>query len=529
MNPPPTVLQRRIVIGAAICVVAFAFVGARLVDVTLLKPSRVAAKPNEHVETVRDDLIDRNGELMARDLPASDLYVRPHLFRDKRHAAHILAAATGADEARLVQMFAGKHPYVLVARQLGQSTREQLTHLGLSGLEFQPNAKRYYPDGRLTSQVLGVTDSDDKGISGLELGLDPRLHRPGGVVQTSLDMRVQYILAYEAAASMAMFKARAAGGLVMDVHTGEIVALVSLPDFDPNVRSLDGQDTTRNIMAQDVYELGSVFKIFAFAQALEDHTVRLDEKLQIGDGYKIGKFTIHDAEQMAASLTARDVLALSSNIGTAQIALRSGGDRQRAFLTKMGLLAPVRSELPEFARPLYPAYWGTIETATISFGHGISVSPLAFAAAASAIVNGGRQVVPTFLKHTADARGPQLISPETSDEMRALLRYVVTDGSGRKADVPGYDIGGKTGSAEKAGPHGYQEHKLVTSFCAVFPIEAPRYLVFVVLDEPHGTKETSGNALAGYTAAPLAGHVISRIAPLLGVPLDPVSHSKENS
>ena len=176
MNPPPTVLQRRIVIGAAICVVAFAFVGARLVDVTLLKPAPVAATSNEHVETARADLIDRNGELMARDLPASDLYVRPHLFRDKRRAAHLLAAATGADEARLAEMFAGKHPYVLVARQLPQATREQLTHLGLPGLEFEANTKRYYPDGRMTAQVLGVTDSDDKGVSGLELGLDPRLH-----------------------------------------------------------------------------------------------------------------------------------------------------------------------------------------------------------------------------------------------------------------------------------------------------------------------------------------------------------------
>ena len=406
-----------------------------------------------------------------------------------------------------------------------------MKRLGLPGLEYEPGSKRYYPDGRMTAQVLGVTDTDGKGVSGLELGLDPKLHaeQRGSSVATSLDMRVQFILAHETQASLTEFGARAAGGLVMDVRTGEILALVSLPDFDPNARAFGEGDSTRNIMAQDVYELGSVFKIFSFALAMQDHTIRLDEQLPIGNGLKIGKFTIHEAEHMPATLAARDVLAQSSNIGTAQIAMRSGSDRQRAFLRKMGLLAPVRSELPESARPLYPAYWGTIETATIGFGHGISVSPLAFAAAAASVVNGGRQVTPTFLKHPADARGEQVISPETSATMRELLRYVVTNGSGKKADVPGYDVGGKTGSAEKVGPHGKYSHKLVTSFCGVFPIEDPRYLVFVMLDEPHGIKATSGFALAGYTAAPLAGQVISRIAPLLGVPMKPVAVAKENS
>jgi len=531
MTQPPSLFQRRIVIGAGLCVMAFALVGVRLVDVALFKLGHDAAKHSDRVEFARADLVDRNGALMARNLPASDLYVRPHMFGDKRRAAHALAAATGTDEVRLAQMFASKRPYVLVARQLPQAARDQVAHLGLSGIDFEPNTKRYYPDGRMTSLVLGVTDPDGKGVSGLELGLDLRLHadRAGSVVETSLDMRVQFILAHEAAASMAMFQARAAGGLVMDIRTGEIIALVSLPDFDPNARSFDGDDSTRNMVAQDIYELGSVFKIFSFALALEDHTVRLDEQLPIGNGFKIGKFTIHEAEHMPATLTVRDVLAQSSNIGTAQIALRSGPDRQRAFLARMGLLEAVKSELPETARPLYPSHWGTVETATIGFGHGISVSPLAFAAAAAAVVNGGRRIQPTFLKHAGDARGEQLISPETSAGMRDLLRYVVTNGTGKKADVAGYDVGGKTGSAEKVGPHGKYTHKLVTSFCGVFPIEAPRYLVFVVLDEPHGTKATSGFALAGYTAAPLAGHVISRIAPLLGVPMKPVTVAKENS
>jgi cell division protein FtsI (penicillin-binding protein 3) len=532
MNATTTVFQRRIVIGAAICVAAFALVGVRLIDVTLFNSGATLGKHSDVGEVSRGDLFDRNGELVARDLPADDLYARPHMFADKRLAARELAAVTGADERRLAQAFASKHAYVLVDRQLSPETRAKVKQLSLPGLEYEPDGKRFYPDGRMAAQVVGVTDIDGNGVSGLELGLNSELRgaRSEGPVQTSLDMRVQFILAHEAEAAMKEFKARAAGGLVMNVRTGEILALVSLPDFDPNAREFGTDDSTRNIMAQDVYELGSVFKIFSFAMALENHTIsNLDEQLPIGNGYKIGKYTIHEAESMPARLSVRDILAQSSNIGTAQIALRSGPQRQRAFLTKMGLLAPIKSELPETARPLYPSNWGSVETATIGFGHGISVSPLAFAAAAAAVVNGGRRVEPTFIKHPADAGGEQLISPETSATMRKLLRYVVTDGTGKKADVPGYDVGGKTGSAEKSGPHGYQAHKLVTSFCSVFPIDDPRYLVFVVLDEPHGTKATAGFALAGYTAAPLAGQIVSRIAPLLSVPMKPVTLAKENS
>ena len=516
MRETPTIFQRRIVIGAVLSVAAFALVGLRLVDVTLLQGHGGDAYA-EQGPAPRADLTDRNGELLARDLPVKDLYARPHVFWDKHQAAHDLAAATGADERRLDEAFSGKHPYVLIARQLTPDVQDKVMHLGLPGLEFEANAKRYYPDSRATAQVLGVTDPDNKGVSGLELGLQKDLHgnRP---VATSLDMRVQFILANQAAEARQTFGAKAAGGIVMDVNTGEVLAMVSLPDFDPNTRALTGEDSTRNVMAQDVFELGSVFKIFSFSLGFEDHTMRPDEVFPIGQGYRIGRYTIHEAERMPATLAARDILALSSNIGTAQIALRSGGVRQKAFLANLGLLRPMRTELPETARPLYPADWGTIETATIGFGQGISVSPLSFVAAVASIVNGGRQVTPTFLRHPEDARGVQVIRPETSLQMRDLLRYVVTNGTGKSADIPGYDVGGKTGSAQVPGPHGYQPHKLLTSFCAVFPVHNPRYVVFVLLDEPHGTRETSGSALAGHTAAPLAGRVIARIAPILGVP-----------
>ena len=529
-------IQRRIVIGAVICIAAFALVGIRLVDVTLMRGG-ISAGFADHPVVARADLTDRNGELLARDLPVKDLYARPHVFWDKAQAAHDLARATGADEKRLSAGFANaKHPYVLVARQLTPDQQDRVMHLGLPGLEFEAGGKRYYPDGRAAAQLLGVTDPDNNGVSGLEMGLQDQLHaRAGGQVATSIDMRVQYILAHETEAARETFGARAAGGIVMDVKTGEIIAMTSSPDFDPNGRHVTEGDSTRNIMAQDVYELGSVFKILTFSLAFEDHTLKsLDEVFPIGQGFKIGTHAIHEAEHMPATLAARDILAQSSNIGTSQIALRSGGARLRGFLANMGLMKPIHSELPETARPLYPSIWGDIQTANVSFGQGMAVSPLSFISAAATIVNGGRKITPTFLRQApgTDNRGEQLIKPETSAQMRDLLRYVVTNGTGRKADIAGYDVGGKTGSAQVAGPGGhYIPHALRTSFFAAFPVHDPRYVLFVLMDQPHGTKETGGFALAAYTAVPAAAHVISRIAPLLNVPNNapPVTLARDNS
>jgi cell division protein FtsI (penicillin-binding protein 3) len=526
MREAPTLYQRRIVIGAGLCVIAFALVGMRLVHVSLLKEwdgGRAYAPI-----VARADLTDRNGELLARDLPVNDLYVRPQFFTDKAEAAQGLAEATGANASRLFKAFeSARHPYVLVARRITPDTQAKVMRLGLPGVEFEPSAKRYYPDGRTAAQVTGVTDMDGNGVSGLELGLQPEIRAAAskgharGQVATSIDMRVQFILQHELAEAREKFSAHAAGGIVMDVNSGEVLAMVSLPDFDPNDRGLERGDSRRNIMAQDVYELGSVFKILTFTMALENHTLTsLDEVFPIGQGFKIGKHTIHEAEHMPATLAARDILAQSSNIGTSQIALRSGGERERAFLAHMGLFAPIRTELPETARPLYPTVWGDIQTANVAFGQGMAVTPLSFVAAAASVVNGGRHITPTFLKQDGrDRRGEQVISLETSLKMRDLLRYVVTNGSGKKADVEGYDVGGKTGSAQVAGPHGrYIPRALRTSFYAVFPAHKPRYVVYVLMDQPHGIKETGGFALAGWTAAPIAGKVIQRIAPLLGVP-----------
>lgn len=530
---PHTVIQRRIAVAAAFCVLGFALVGVRLIDVMLLKGrvTGVAAQGSVDVLATRADLLDRNGELLARDLPVHDLYAQPAVFWDKAEAAKDLAAATGASEARLARIFDSKYRYALVLRQVSPDVQSRVMQLGLPGLEFEPSYKRFYPKGDSAAHVIGVTDSDGHGITGLELGLDGTLRtgHPGEGVKLSLDMRVQYALAQEVEKSREEFSAHAAGGIVMNVETGEIVAIVSRSD-GTIVPADRGANPNRNRMAVDDYELGSIFKIFSFAMAIENHAIKLDEMFPIGSEYKIGRHKIHDAEKMPAMLSARDVLAESSNIGTARIVLRLGAEVQKAFLARLGLLGPVTSELPEHMAPIYPANWGDIQTATIGFGQGISVTPLSFVRAAAEVVNGGRAIRPTFLRHPEDARGKALISPETSATMRDLLRYVVTNGTGKNADVPGYDVGGKTGSAQVPGPDRHYVHgKLRTSFCAIFPADNPRYLVFVMLDEPHGTKKTLGNALAGVTAAPLAGRVVARIAPMLGLPPAPVlTAAREN-
>lgn len=555
MTASSTLLQRRICIGAFCCIAAYMLIGLRLADVTLFARSTNGGAVTPAV-IGRADLVDRNGELLARDVRVFDLYINPAALvvrhrlgshpraaevteadKERRdNAARILSTLTaeGIEQAKLTRILNRHSNYALVVRQLPSEVKARIERHRLPGIEFIAAGKRNYPDGRMSAQVVGVTNSDGHGLSGLERGLQEKLTSTGSEakVETSLDMRVQFVLAHEAQASKEEFSALAAGAVVMNVNTGEVLGMVSLPDFDPNDRRAMDGNSGRNVMVQDVYELGSVFKVLAFTLGLEDHTFQPDEVFPINRDFSVGGHIIHEAERMPPALAARDVLAQSSNIGTAQIALRSGGARQKAFLEHMGLLKPLRTELPESARPLYPRNWGVTETATIGFGHGVSVSPLAYAAAAAAVVNGGRKITPTFLKHPADGRGEQLISPQTSATMRQLLRYVVTNGSGRNADVRGYEVGGKTGSAEKIGEHGYQERKLLTSFVGFFPMSSPRYMVFVLLDEPHATKKVP-RALAGYTAVPMAGRIISRIAPFLGVPYNPattvVANSKENT
>jgi cell division protein FtsI (penicillin-binding protein 3) len=514
----PALVRNRIAFAALFSAACFSIIVARLIDVMVfgaVSTGTVATLAHP----MRADLVDRNGLLIARDLPVSDLYATPAAFWDTDEAADDLAEATGADSTHLKEVFAAKRGYILVQRGLTPDRRDAVMHLGLPGLVFEEGYKRYYPSGRTVAHAVGQVDTDDHGVSGLELGLETRLRgtRDVAPVQLSLDMRVQYVLEHEIQEAARAFRTKAAGGIVLNVRTGEVLALASMPDYEPNMRKLEAGDSIRNRMTQDVYELGSIFKIFAFTEAIEEQTIRLDEPFEVGKPFKLGHYYIHDFERLGPTLPAAMVFAESSNIGTAQIEMRSGPAKQKPFLKKLGLLDPLKTELPEVASPLYPRHWEVVEAATIGYGHGISVNPLGFVAAAAAVVNGGTSIRPTFLKNDAVQNGERVISEETSRTMRQLLRLVVTDGTGKLADVPGYDVGGKTGTAEKAENGSYAHHLLISSFCGVFPIDDPQYLVFVMLDEPHGNKQSGGFATGGATAAPAVGRAIAKIAPLLGV------------
>ena len=517
-RPDPIVLVKsRIAVAAALCAFAFAIVGARLVEIMVLRTQDESVQLAAEIRPVRADLVDRNGALIARDLPVSDLYATPAAFWDTDEAAFELSRALGASEGRLAKLFAERRGYVLVQRGLTPDKRSDIMSLGLPGLVFENDFKRYYPSGRTIAHAIGQVDADEKGVSGLELGLDKMVREADAPVKLSFDMRVQYALQHELVETARAFQAIAAGGLVMNVHTGEVLALASLPDYEPNMRGLSEGDSIRNRMTQDVYELGSIFKIFAFAEAVEEKTVALDEMIDIGTPLKFGRYSIGDYDDHGHALSAAMVLAESSNIGTAKIGMRAGPERQRAFLGKLGLLAPLKTEVPEMASPLVPRQWGQIETATISFGHGISVNPLAFSAAAASIVNGGTLLKPTFVKSDVVQQGERVVSEETSIAMRKLLRLVVTDGTGSKADPGGYEVGGKTGTAEKPIGRSYSKNRQITSFVGVFPTSDPKFLVFAMFDEPKGNKASFGFATAGWTAAPAVGRVVARIAPLLGV------------
>ena len=515
---PNAVVKNRIGLAAGLCAGAFGIVILRLVHVMVFGAGLAAsADATPARQPMRADFVDRNGVLIARDLPVSDLYATPATLWDTNEAARDLAKATGADEARLKQAFAAKKGYVLVRRGLSPNDRDEVMRLGLPGLSFEKAYRRYYPAGRILSHAVGQVDPDDNGVSGLELGLDPLVRGRTTPLELSFDMRVQHVLEHEMRETMRAFTAKAAGGLVLDVRTGEVLALASLPNYEPNSRSMAPGDSIRNRLTQDVYELGSIFKIFAFAQAVEEKTVRLDEWIGIGRPLKFGRYTINDFSNHGSSLPASMVFAESSNIGTAQIALRAGPTRQQTFLRRVGLLDGLKTELPEMASPLYPRGWNEIQTVTISYGQGISVNPLAFAAAAASVVNGGTLVRPTFVKQTAPQKGERIISEAASQKMRDLMRLVVTDGTGSKADVPGYEVGGKTGTADKPVNGSYARHLVLSSFAGVFPMSQPQYLVFVMIDEPKGTKASFGFATGGWTAAPTVGRIISRVAPLLGV------------
>jgi cell division protein FtsI (penicillin-binding protein 3) len=517
----------RLIIAGALFCLAFLVIGARLIEVSGFKAGEThlaQVEPTTDPETTRANIVDRNGVLLATTLDAPSLYADPKLISDPRRVAQELVSVLPELNVHdVAAKLASNKSFVWIKRQMTPSQEFAVNRLGVPGLNFKIEGRRVYPKGRLTAHVVGYDDLDGKGLAGIERGMNSVLRGERQPVQLSIDVRLQYILHDEIARTIADFDAVGGMGIIMDVNTGEVLAMVSLPDFDPNALESVTPQTIFNRVTLGTYEMGSTFKIFNTALALQTHTATLDTSYDATHPIHVDGFTIHDDDPQRRWLTVPEIFEYSSNIGSAKMALAVGGDRQKAFLGRLGLLTAPKFELREIGTPLVPSPWRDVNTMTIAFGHGLSVSVLQMATAVSAVVNGGVLHRATLIKQPEGyARsGEQVISLHTSQELRELMRLVVTHGTGKLADAPGYFIGGKTGTAEKVSDGRYEQKGLLSSFVGVFPIFDPRYLVMISIDEPKGDKASHGFATGGWTAAPAVKQVVERMAPLMGIqPVD---------
>jgi len=520
----------RTLIATAAMALFFMAIGAQLVRLALMGLSDSSISLSETVAQsfARPDIVDRNGRLLATDVEAYSLFADPARVIDRDEVIEKLTVVfPDLDRAALRKDLSDRtRRFAWVRRGLSPRVAQQVHDLGLPGLNFRRELRRAYPGGKLAGHLLGYVNIDNKGVAGIERYVDEMVgvesvdgatltERPP--VRLSIDIGIQHALEAELDDAVARYKAKGAAGLVMDVTSGEVLASASDPDVDPGKPNTDNARADK--IAASTFELGSVFKTMTVAMALDAGLVTTDTVFNVTPSLTSGKFTIGDVHASKGPLSVAQIFERSSNVGAAMIALQAGAQRQQDFLRRMQLLDTLKTEAGSVAAPQLPPRWGEIETITASYGHGIALAPLQFAVAACALVNGGNKVTPTFIKRAPDAGQAQipLVSAATSQRLRDLMRLNVTHGTGKQAEVSGYRVGGKTGTADIPGVGGYRDGAVISSFLAAFPMDNPRYLVFVLLFEPQATKESGGEVLAARNAAPTAGRVISRIGPLLGL------------
>ncbi len=520
--------RNRLVLTGALFALAFLVVGLRLVDITLLRqgndPTLARSPASQALRMERADIVDRNGVLLATNLATASLYAHPRQVLNADEAAAALARALPElSQAEVRARLGSRRPFVWLKRHLTPRQQYAVNRLGIPGLYFRREEQRVYPQGRLVSHVVGFTDIDNKGLAGVERYFDDVLGGGSEPLRLSLDVRIQHILREELLRAIEKFRAIGAAGLVMDARTGEVPAMVSLPDFDPNAPAEARDDARFNRAALGIYEMGSTFKVFTTAMALESGVATFNDGYDATDPIRVARFVIRDFKPQRRWLSVPEIFLYSSNIGAAKMALDVGADDQRAFLGRLGLLHPARIELPEVGVPMVPSPWREISTMTIAYGHGLAITPVQMTAAIATVVNGGIAYSPTVVYHR-DGEAPEgkrVLSPQTSEQMRRLMRLNVVKGTGRNAAVPGYLVGGKTGTAEKTVGRRYSRKARVSSFVGAFPMNEPRYVVLVLVDEPKGIEATHGYATGGWVAAPVVARAIARMAPLVGVePID---------
>lgn len=493
----------------------------------------------------RPDIVDRRGRILASDISVYGLYADPAYLHNADDAAEAVAGALKiADVRGLRERLASarrrfkasdknKHGFVWVARGLTPREADAVYTLGLPGFSLQPEPGRVYPAGSAASHILGHTNVDNQGLAGVEKYIDaaPQVVSEGGglaprpTVRLSTDLGVQHVVEEELKAAIEAYKAKSALGLVLDARSGEVLAMASLPDYDPNHREQALVQGRQNRFLSDSYELGSVFKAFTIAMGLDYGVITEHTRYDVMTPLQYGHRELRDKHAHNRYETVEEIFVHSSNTGAARIGLDVGGVRQKEFLERLGLLKPLTTEIGASAEPKSPKVWREINTATIAYGHGVAVPPLRFAAAAAALVNGGWLVEPTFLPRSqkeARAGAKRVLKAETSAIMRRLMRVNVENGTGKLAAAPGYSVGGKTGTAVKL-ENGRYGANVLTTFVAAFPMDEPQYVVMVTLDEPEATEAAHKRTEAAWNAAPVAGAVIRRLAPMLNVPPTPAA------
>jgi cell division protein FtsI (penicillin-binding protein 3) len=529
-------VKARVRVGFAIVAFAaiYAVIGGRLVMFAVGGDNHGARRTaaQDAIATARPDIVDRNGEVLATDVKAPSLFGEPRRIIDKDEAIELLTATLpDLDTAEVRERLSSKKGFVWLKREITPKQQQEIHRLGIPGIGFLRENKRVYPTGNEVAHLIGLVNIDNQGIAGMEKWLDNNgladLHRAGFAtdrlqrpVELSVDLRVEHALRDELIKAREKYKAKAASGLVSNVKTGEIVAMVSLPDFDPN-NPREAHDPDRiNRLTTGVYEMGSTFKALTLAMALDSGKANLGTLFDARGALHYGKFAIHDTHPLGRAISLQEVFTFSSNVGAARIALAQGVEAHRAFLRKMGQLDRLRTELPESASPIVPKRWSELNTITIAFGHGLSVAPLQAVMGINAVMNGGYLIPPTFLKRSeeeARALAKKVIKSETSEKMRYLMRLNAEIGTAKQADVKGYYIGGKTGTSEKVVNGRYSKKQVLNSFTAIVPADNPQFQVLVMLDEPKALPETHGFITSGWNAVPTGGKVIARIAPLLGI------------
>ncbi len=499
------------------CVIAaFSVIIVRMIFIVVMGDKvTVSGIYDLHKIGKRANIFDRNDVLVATDLKTKSLYVSSILVKDSQAMAQAIAQIfpdmTFNEILKKISDGKRSKQWILIRRNLTPTQVEEVQNIKMAGLLFEDDRIRVYPQKSIASHYVGYVDLDRKGLAGIEMQYDRELVN-GEDVKIAMDVRVQDILHDELVNGVEEFRAKAAAGVVMDIETGEVLALSSLPDFDPNLQANASADQRFNRVTNGIYELGSVMKVFTNAIAFEKDLVKWDDVYNVRDPIKYGRFTIKDDHAVKPEMTVAEIFAFSSNIGTVKIADKIGIENQKEFLEKFGLLKRLDIKFPGLGRPIYPKIWREINLYTIAYGHGLAITPLHLATGVSTMVNGGEMHQPLFLKMTKPSSGSRVIKESTSAMMRALLRKTAVEGTGKKANIEGYEVGGKTGTANRAEGGGYNESLTMSSFVAVFPISKPKYLVYIIFDRTNYMFNTGG-----MVAAPVAGRVVKNIAPILGI------------